>query len=79
MDDNFFLHNVLLVLISSASARLPALHYLSRRVLKPPDELQSGLLLRGIAAVLADDNVLVRRNGLDMLLRIMRMDGDIYK
>jgi hypothetical protein len=58
---------------------LPALHYLSRRILKPPDTLQSGLLLRGIAAVLADEDVLVRRYGLDMLLRVLRMDEALYK
>jgi hypothetical protein len=48
-------------------------------LLKPPDDLQSGLLLRGTAAVLADENVLVRRYGLDLLLRILPMDGELYK
>jgi hypothetical protein len=76
---DFFLHNIFLILISSSSSRLAALNYLARRLPKPPENLQSGLVLRGIAAALEDENVLVRRNGLDLLFRIVRMDGELYR
>ncbi|WVQ94532.1 hypothetical protein IAU59_001611 [Kwoniella sp. CBS 9459] len=77
----FFLQNVFLILISSPSSRLSALNYLARRLLKPPEDLSkdSGLIIRGVSAALNDENVLVRRNGLDLLLRILQLDGDLMK
>ncbi|OCF39597.1 hypothetical protein I317_06612 [Kwoniella heveanensis CBS 569] len=77
----FFLQNIFLILISSPSSRLSALNYLSRRLLKPPVELitDSGLIIRGVSAALNDENVLVRRNGLDLLLRVLQLNGDLMK
>ncbi|WVQ73679.1 hypothetical protein IAR50_003259 [Cryptococcus sp. DSM 104548] len=80
---SFFLQNTFLILITSPASRLAALNYLSRRMLKPPDHpeatVETGLLIRGFAAVLGDDNLLVRRNGLDLLLRVLRLDSGVYK
>ena len=77
----FFLQTLFLVLISSPASRLSALNYLAKRMLKPPDPvevaLDVGLLIRGVSAVLEDANVLVRRNGLDLLLRCLRLDGTL--
>jgi hypothetical protein len=78
---SFFLQNIFLVLISSPSSRLAALNYLSRRLLEPPDPgvLEVGLMVRGIASALEDENVLVRRSGLDLLLRVMSLDGSVLR
>lgn len=79
----FFLQNVFLVLISSPASRLAAVNYLARTLTEPPVDLVSGsdvgLLIRGVAAVLGDDNMLVRRGGLDLLLRVLPIDGAIMK
>lgn len=79
----YFTHNIFLVLISSPASRLSALNYLSRRMLKPPDTadmpVDTSMLLRGVTAVLEDDNSLVRRSGLDLLVRILPLDGDIIR
>ncbi|WVF67091.1 hypothetical protein IAT40_001836 [Kwoniella sp. CBS 6097] len=78
----FFLQNIFLILISSPSSRLSALNYLSRRMLKPPEEesaIDSGLIIRGVSAALNDENVLVRRNGLDLLLRVLQLNGSLMK
>lgn len=83
VSQRFFLQNVFLVLISSPGSRLAAVNYLSRTLTEPPVHLASdsdaGLLIRGVAAVLGDDNMLVRRGGLDLLLRILPIDGSIVK
>ena len=34
-----------------------------------------GLMIRAFAAALEDDNILVRRNGLDLILQALRLDG----
>lgn len=36
-------------------------------------------MIRGVAAVLQDENMLVRRNGLDLLLRITPLHGQIFR
>ncbi|BEI90230.1 uncharacterized protein CcaverHIS019_0303000 [Cutaneotrichosporon cavernicola] len=83
VSQRFFLQNVFLVLVSSPGSRLAAVNYLARALNEPPVHLVSdsdvGLLIRGVAAVLEDDNMLVRRGGLDLLLRILPIDGAILK
>jgi hypothetical protein len=83
VSQRFFLQNVFLVLISSPASRLAAVNYLARTLTEPPVDLVSdsdvGLLIRGVAAVLGDDNMLVRRGGLDLLLRVLPIDGAILK
>ena len=80
---SFFLQNIFLVLLSSPSSRLSALNFLAHRMLKPPDPVESGidagLVIRGVAATLEDDNVLTRRSGLDLLLRVLSLDGSIIR
>ncbi|WVW80007.1 hypothetical protein I302_101980 [Kwoniella bestiolae CBS 10118] len=78
---SFFLKTIFLILISSPTSRLSALNYLSRRLLKPPEQgdCDVGLMIRGVSAALGDENVLVRRNGLDLLLRILRLDEPLFK
>ena len=34
-----------------------------------------GLMIRAFAAALEDDNILVRRNALDLILQLLRLDG----
>ncbi|SRR6266404_9912695 len=34
-----------------------------------------GLMIRAFAAALEDDNILVRRNALDLILQVLRLDG----
>lgn len=83
VSQQFFLQNIFLVLISSPASRLAALNYLTRQLSEVPEELVSssdvGLLIRGVAAVLGDQNMLVRRGGLDLLLRILPLDGTIIQ
>ncbi|ORX36308.1 Dopey, N-terminal-domain-containing protein [Kockovaella imperatae] len=82
VSEGFFLQTVFLVLISSASSRLSGLNYLAKEMQKPPDPslgIENGLIIRGVAAVLNDENVLVRRNGLDLLLRVLRIHESIFK
>jgi hypothetical protein len=79
----FFLQNMFLTLISNPSSRLAVLNYLSKSLVRPPEVDQNsadvGLIMRGVAAALEDENMLVRRNGLDLLLRILHLDGNIFK
>jgi hypothetical protein len=83
VSQQFFLQNIFLVLISSPASRLAALNYLARQLVEVPEELVTssdvGLLIRGVAAVLGDQNMLVRRGGLDLLLRILPLDGAIFR
>jgi hypothetical protein len=72
-----------LTLISSPTSRLAALNYLSKALTKSPDASEGkpdvGLVTRGVAAVLQDENMLVRRTGLDLMLRILPIDGVIFR
>jgi hypothetical protein len=38
-----------------------------------------GLMIRAFAAAVEDDNVLVRRNALDLILQVLRLDGVAIK
>lgn len=81
----FFLQNIWLVLISSPAVRLPALHYLARRMpqltettardLLAPDP---GLLVRGIAHAL-DDELLVRRHALDFVITHVALSSFVVR
>ncbi|KAJ1302793.1 hypothetical protein OPQ81_003100 [Rhizoctonia solani] len=83
----FFFQNVWLVLVTSPTARAPALNLLMRRLPKlgPDDDLSSvvgndvGLMIRAFAAALEDDNMLVRRGTLELLCSTLRMDGAVMK
>lgn len=81
----FFLQNIWLVLITSPAVRLPALHYLARRMpqltettardLLAPDP---GLLVRGIANAL-DDELLVRRYALDFVITHVALSSFVVR
>ncbi|KAF8845997.1 hypothetical protein BDN67DRAFT_891629, partial [Paxillus ammoniavirescens] len=83
----FFMQNIWLVMITTPSARGTALNFLSRRLpqlsadedITPVIGRDIGLMIRAFAAALEDDNLLVRRSVLDMLLQSMRVDSAAMK
>ncbi|KAH7100146.1 Dopey, N-terminal-domain-containing protein [Auriculariales sp. MPI-PUGE-AT-0066] len=83
----FFLQNVWLVMLTTPSARGSAVNYLARRFPKL-DDFQDisevvgrdlGLMIRAFAACLEDDNLLVRRGTLDLLVSNLKLDGKVLK
>ncbi|EIN14374.1 hypothetical protein PUNSTDRAFT_140678 [Punctularia strigosozonata HHB-11173 SS5] len=84
---SFFLQNVWLVLLTTPSARGTALNFLSRRLprVKPDESISHivgndiGLMIRAFAATLEDENLLVRRSALDLLIQSLRMDSITVK
>ncbi|KAG2138725.1 Dopey, N-terminal-domain-containing protein [Suillus bovinus] len=83
----FFIQNIWLIMITMASARGTALNFLSRRLprLHADEDITQivgrdiGLMIRAFAAALEDDNLLVRRGALDILLQSMRVDSAAIK
>ncbi|KIK97672.1 hypothetical protein PAXRUDRAFT_824668 [Paxillus rubicundulus Ve08.2h10] len=83
----FFMQNIWLVMVTTPSARGTALNFLSRRLprlsvdedITPVVGRDIGLMIRAFAAALEDDNLLVRRSVLDMLLQSMRVDSAAMK
>ncbi|KAI6136235.1 Dopey, N-terminal-domain-containing protein [Pisolithus sp. B1] len=83
----FFIQNLWLVMITMPPARGSALNFLLRRLpaLHAEDDITHvvgrdiGLMIRAFSAVLEDDNLLVRRSALDILLQSMRMDSAALK
>ncbi|RPD65070.1 hypothetical protein L227DRAFT_519769 [Lentinus tigrinus ALCF2SS1-6] len=79
----FFFQNVWLTILTTPRARGTALTYLSRRL--PPFKADEditpivgsdlGLMIRAFSAALEDDDLLVRRGALDILLQSLRIDG----
>ncbi|EGO05284.1 hypothetical protein SERLA73DRAFT_82881 [Serpula lacrymans var. lacrymans S7.3] len=83
----FFFQNIWLVMSTMPSARGTALNFLSRRLprLSSDEDITHiigrdiGLMIRAFAAALEDDNLLVRRGALDILLQSMRIDSAAIK
>ncbi|KAF9225321.1 hypothetical protein BS17DRAFT_872565 [Gyrodon lividus] len=83
----FFMQNLWLVMITMPSARGTALNFLSRRLprlhadedITPIVGRDIGLMIRAFSAALEDDNLLVRRSVLDILLQSMRVDSAAMK
>ncbi|KAG2744495.1 hypothetical protein P692DRAFT_20837634 [Suillus brevipes Sb2] len=83
----FFIQNIWLIMITMSSARGTALNILSRRLprLHADEDITQiagrdiGLMIRAFAAALEDDNLLVRRGALDILLQSMRIDSAAIK
>ncbi|KAJ6601434.1 Dopey, N-terminal-domain-containing protein [Mycena vulgaris] len=79
----FFFQNIWLVMLTTPSARGTALNLLGRRLprLNAEEDITTiigrdiGLMIRAFAAALEDDNLLVRRGALDLLLQSMRVDS----
>ncbi|KAI0323044.1 Dopey, N-terminal-domain-containing protein [Amylostereum chailletii] len=80
---SFFFQNVWLVMLTTPSARGTSLNLLSRRLpkLNPDEDITTivgsdiGLMIRAFSAALEDDNLLVRRSALDLLLQSLRLDS----
>lgn len=80
---SYFLENVWLIMLTVPSARGTALNLVSRRLPKliAGKDYQTmlghdvGLTIRAFAAALEDDNILVRRNALDLIIQALRLDG----
>lgn len=87
VSQSFFLENVWLILLTMPPVRGTALNLVSRRVPKLVAENEFatmlghdvGLMIRAFAATVEDDNVLVRRNALDIILQVLRLDGVAIK
>ncbi|RDB28675.1 Protein dopey [Hypsizygus marmoreus] len=79
----FFFQNIWLIMLTTPSARGTSLNFLARRLprLNANDDISEvvgkdiGLMIRAFAAALEDENLLVRRGALDLLLQSMRMDS----
>ncbi|EJU02805.1 hypothetical protein DACRYDRAFT_94483 [Dacryopinax primogenitus] len=79
----FFLQNLWLVLLTTPNARSSAINYLSRRLPKltadeditPIVGNDLGLMVRAFAASLEDDNLLVRRGIMDILVQSLPVDS----
>lgn len=83
----FFIQNIWLIMTTMSSARGTALNILSRRLpqLHADEDITQiagrdiGLMIRAFAAALEDDNLLVRRGALDILLQSMQIDSAAIK
>lgn len=79
----FFFQNIWLVMLTAPPARGTSLNFLARRLprLNANDDITQvvgkdiGLMIRAFAAALEDENLLVRRGALDLLLQSMRVDS----
>ncbi|KAK7464504.1 hypothetical protein VKT23_006673 [Stygiomarasmius scandens] len=84
---SFFFQNIWLIMLTTPSARGTALNFLSRRLpnLHGIEDITSivggdiGLMIRAFSAALEDDNLLVRRGALDLLLQSMRIDSSAIR
>ncbi|KAI0639909.1 Dopey, N-terminal-domain-containing protein [Trametes polyzona] len=87
ISQSFFFQNIWLVMLTTPPARGTALTYLSKRL--PPFKAEEditpivgddiGLMIRAFSAALEDDDLLVRRAALDILLQSLRIDGVAVK
>ncbi|KAJ8084790.1 hypothetical protein PM082_003567 [Marasmius tenuissimus] len=84
---SFFFQNIWLVMLTSPASRGTALNFLSRRLpqLHGLEDITGivgqdiGLMIRAFAAALEDDNLLVRRGALDLLLQSLRVDSNTIR
>ncbi|KAJ3572176.1 hypothetical protein NP233_g3254 [Leucocoprinus birnbaumii] len=74
---SFFFQNIWLVMLTTPSARGTSLNFLSRRLphMNADEGRDIGLMIRAFSAALEDENLLVRRSALDILLQSIRIDG----
>ncbi|EJD54553.1 hypothetical protein AURDEDRAFT_156337 [Auricularia subglabra TFB-10046 SS5] len=83
----FFMQNVWLVMLTTPAARGSAVNYLSRRIPKLDEEedittvigRDVGLMIRAFSACLEDENLLVRRGALDLLVQSLKLSGAALK
>ncbi|KAI0756510.1 Dopey, N-terminal-domain-containing protein [Daedaleopsis nitida] len=87
ISQSFFFQNIWLVMLTTPRARGTALSYLSRRLppFKSDEDITPivgsdlGLMIRAFSAALEDDDLLVRRGALDILLQSLHIDGVAVK
>lgn len=80
---SFFFQNIWLIMLTMPSGRGTSLNFLSRRLprLNSDEDLTAivgrdiGLMIRAFSAALEDENLLVRRGALDLLLQSMKVDS----
>ncbi|KAF9486392.1 hypothetical protein BDN70DRAFT_822033, partial [Pholiota conissans] len=80
---SFFFQNIWLIMLTTPSARGTSLNFLARRLprLNSTDDFTEvvgkdiGLMIRAFSSALEDENLLVRRAALDMLLQSMRVNS----
>ncbi|CAA7265849.1 unnamed protein product [Cyclocybe aegerita] len=80
---SFFFQNIWLVMLTTPSARGTSLNFLGRRLprLNADEDISDvvgkdiGLMIRAFAAALEDENLLVRRAALDILLQSVRANS----
>ncbi|KAF8640453.1 hypothetical protein AX17_000117 [Amanita inopinata Kibby_2008] len=80
---SFFIQNIWLVMLTTPSARGTSLNFLSRRLptMHVDEDITEivgrdiGLMIRAFSAALEDENLLVRRSALDLLLQSMPIDS----
>ncbi|KXN85691.1 Protein dopey [Leucoagaricus sp. SymC.cos] len=74
---SFFFQNIWLVMLTTPAARGTSLNFLSRRLprMNAEEGRDIGLMIRAFSAALEDENLLVRRSALDILLQSVRVDG----
>ena len=83
----FCLQNVWLVMLTTPAARGSAVNYLARRFpkLDQIDDITTivgrdvGLMIRAFSACLEDENLLVRRGALDLLVGNLKLSGGALK
>ncbi|TDL26444.1 hypothetical protein BD410DRAFT_521497 [Rickenella mellea] len=81
----FFLQNIWLVMLTTQVPRAYALNFLSRRLPRvdgneDPTAIVGqdlGLMIRAFSAALEDDNLLVRRGALDLLVQCLRFESAV--
>ncbi|KAH8110602.1 Dopey, N-terminal-domain-containing protein [Phellopilus nigrolimitatus] len=82
----FFFQNIWLIMLTTQVPRAYCLNYLSRRLprldatedITPIVGRDIGLMMRAFAAALGDDNLLVQRGALDLLLQALRADSAAF-
>ncbi|KAG9033005.1 hypothetical protein FRB95_000667 [Tulasnella sp. JGI-2019a] len=86
VSQSFFLQNVWLILLTSPTSRGSAINYLSRRFPKLSEQpditsiigRDVGLMIRAFAMTLEDDEILVRRGVLELLVQSFRLDTKAF-
>ncbi|KZT08595.1 uncharacterized protein LAESUDRAFT_757319 [Laetiporus sulphureus 93-53] len=87
VSQSYFFQNIWLIMLTMPSARGTSLNFLSRRLptLKADEDISFivgrdiGLMIRAFSTALEDDDLLVRRGALDLLLQSLRIDGVAFR
>ncbi|GBE77521.1 hypothetical protein SCP_0103960 [Sparassis crispa] len=83
VSQSFFFQTIWLIMLTTPSARGTSLNFLARRlpVLKADEDITHivgrdvGLMIRAFSSALEDDDLLVRRGALDLLLQALRINS----